>query len=156
MCPRIIKISAILLILPFLAGGAQCAFVASSGSHSKDEEQRNGLVVIIRDGRLVDGPVEGVHFESGSLSEDCMPYEVFGLPLLVSTEVAEFGHGSPFDRAIRLGRRPSARCQIIACIGGCSFGSLPADSGRQGGWHPRRRAPRACVVTYGPGSGLPG
>jgi hypothetical protein len=64
---KIIRISAALLVLPLLGGGTQCAFVASSGGHSKDDEQRNGLVVIIRDGQLVDGPVEGVSFESGSL-----------------------------------------------------------------------------------------
>lgn len=57
----------VLLVLPLL-GGAQCAFVASSGGHSPDKEQRNGLVVVIRDGRLVDGPVEGVRFDAGTLS----------------------------------------------------------------------------------------
>ncbi len=57
----------VLLVLPLL-GGAQCAFVASSGSHSPDKEQHNGLVVVIRDGRLVDGPVEGVRFDAGTLS----------------------------------------------------------------------------------------
>ena len=64
---KIIRMSVALLILPLLSG-AQCMFVASSGSHSSDDEKRNGLVVVIRDGRLVDGPVEGVRFVSGSLS----------------------------------------------------------------------------------------
>ena len=53
----------------WLLSGAQCAFVATSGSGSSDSDnnQRSNLVVIIRDGQLVDGPVEGVQFESGSL-----------------------------------------------------------------------------------------
>lgn len=52
----------------WLLSGAECAFVATSGSSSSDSdnEQRSNLVVIIRDGQLVDGPVEGVQFESGS------------------------------------------------------------------------------------------
>jgi len=51
--------------------GANCAFVASSGSHSRTEDpdqSDGGLIVVINDGRLVDGPVQGVHYESGSLS----------------------------------------------------------------------------------------
>ena len=65
------KIIRIILILAafLLLSGAECAFVASSGGRStdSDEEQRSNLVVIIRDGQFVDGPVEGVEFESGSL-----------------------------------------------------------------------------------------
>lgn len=67
MWQKIIRMGVALLILPLLSG-AQCTFVASSGRHSSDDEKRNGLVVVIRDGRLVDGPVEGVRFVSGSLS----------------------------------------------------------------------------------------
>ena len=54
--------------------GAECAFVASSGSgtghEDKDKERGDGvgLIVVINDGRLVDGPVQGVRYESGSLS----------------------------------------------------------------------------------------
>lgn len=65
---KIIRILSILAAF-LLLSGAECAFVASSGGRStdSDEEQRSNLVVIIRDGQLVDGPVEGVQFESGSL-----------------------------------------------------------------------------------------
>jgi|GEM_PF-1233109 len=64
---KIERMSVVLLVLPLLSGG-QCAFVASSGNHNSKDEPRNGLVVVIRNGRLVDGPVEGVRFEAGSLS----------------------------------------------------------------------------------------
>jgi len=65
---KIIRISVLFLVLPWLLGGTECSFVATSGSSSSDEEQRNGLVIIIQDGQLVDAPVEGVRFESGALS----------------------------------------------------------------------------------------
>ncbi len=54
--------------------GAQCAFVASSGNHGRDKQDGkggnggNGLIVVINDGRLVDGPVQGVSYTSGSVS----------------------------------------------------------------------------------------
>lgn len=65
---KIIKIVFALAAFWLLSGG-QCAFVATSGSGSSDSDnnQRSNLVVIIRDGQLVDGPVEGVQFESGTL-----------------------------------------------------------------------------------------
>ena len=56
------------LALPWLIGGTECSFVATSGGSSSDSEQRNGLVIVIQDGQLVDAPVEGVRFESGTLS----------------------------------------------------------------------------------------
>ena len=56
------------LALPWLIGGTECSFVATSGGSSSDNEQRNGLVIVIQDGQLVDAPVEGVRFESGTLS----------------------------------------------------------------------------------------
>ena len=56
------------LMFPWLLGGTECSFVATSGSSSSDEERRNGLVIIIQDGQLVDAPVEGVRFESGALN----------------------------------------------------------------------------------------
>jgi hypothetical protein len=59
-----------LFVLLSLAG-AQCAFVARSGSGSGAEDPDRGgggLIVVINDGRLVDGPVQGVRYESGSLS----------------------------------------------------------------------------------------
>ncbi len=69
MWPKIIRICGALLLLPFLGGGTECSFVATSGGHPSDseDEPRNGLVIII-DGQLVDGPVEGVGFQSGSLN----------------------------------------------------------------------------------------
>lgn len=49
--------------------GTECVFVAKSGSsHTQDDEQTSNLVVIIKDGRLVDGPVEGVSYRCGSLA----------------------------------------------------------------------------------------
>lgn len=68
MWAKIIRISVAALLLPLL-GGAECAFVATSGGHPSDPNQDppNGLVVVI-DGRLVDGPVEGVKYRSGGLS----------------------------------------------------------------------------------------
>ena len=56
------------LALPWLIGGTECSFVATSGGSSSDNEQRNGLVIVIQDRQLVDAPVEGVRFESGTLS----------------------------------------------------------------------------------------
>jgi len=64
-----------MFILAFLAiplfGGAQCSFFFSSGRSNNDSEDKQadaGLVVIVGDGTLVDGPVEGVQYESGSLA----------------------------------------------------------------------------------------
>ncbi len=52
--------------------GAKCSFVGTSGSVPRDEDKARGdgagLIVVINDGRLVDGPVQGVRYESGSLS----------------------------------------------------------------------------------------
>ena len=59
-----------LLAIPLLGGG-QCAFFASSGGDSsvpKKEEDDAGLTIIIGDGTLVDAPVAGVQYESGSLA----------------------------------------------------------------------------------------
>ena len=50
--------------------GAECSFYAKSGTSSKDneEEERSKLVIIIRDGRLIDAPVQGVSYRSGTLA----------------------------------------------------------------------------------------
>ena len=50
--------------------GAECAFVAKSGTSTKDpeDENRSTLVIVIGDGQLIDGPVQGVSYVSGSLS----------------------------------------------------------------------------------------
>ena len=46
-----------------------CAFVAKSGSsHIDDDERNSGLIVVIREGRLVDAPVEGVDWRTATLS----------------------------------------------------------------------------------------
>jgi hypothetical protein len=48
--------------------GTECVFVAKSGSSNTDEdEQTSNLVVIIKDGRLIDAPVQGVSYRSGAL-----------------------------------------------------------------------------------------
>ena len=64
------KLSIVFALLAVLTlTGTECFFVARSGSSSNDgEEQNTGLVVVIRDGRLVDAPVEGVAFHSASLA----------------------------------------------------------------------------------------
>ncbi|MDT8387500.1 MAG: hypothetical protein RQ736_08305 [Thiogranum sp.] len=54
------------LSVMLLSGGAQCYFTASSDNDSSDE-QKSGLVVIVRDGQLIDSPVQGVQYRSGSL-----------------------------------------------------------------------------------------
>jgi hypothetical protein len=57
-----------LLAIPLLGGG-QCSFSFNSGGDNEDEEDKNaGLVVVVADGNLVDAPVEGVRYESGSLA----------------------------------------------------------------------------------------
>jgi len=62
-----------LIAIPLLGGG-QCSFFFSSGGDSSaaddedDKDDTAGLVVIIGDGRLIDAPVEGVSYESGSLA----------------------------------------------------------------------------------------
>mgnify|MGYP006909095955 CR=1 FL=1 len=52
--------------------GSQCAFVAWSGDRSSDDDEDDeddaGLVVVIRDGRFIDAPVEGLHYMSGVLA----------------------------------------------------------------------------------------
>ena len=69
MSSKVIRIVIALFALSMLVG-ARCAFIATSGFDSKDEEQDDdsGLIVVIANGRLIDGPVEGVRYESGSLS----------------------------------------------------------------------------------------
>lgn len=58
------------LIAVLTLTGSQCVFIARSGGDSseKEDEDTSNLVVIIREGRLVDAPVEGVRFVSGNLS----------------------------------------------------------------------------------------
>jgi hypothetical protein len=60
----------IAVVAVFALMGAECSFYAKSGTSSKDdeEEERSKLVIIIRDGRLIDAPVQGVRYVSGSLS----------------------------------------------------------------------------------------
>jgi hypothetical protein len=56
------------LAIPLLGGG-QCSFFYSSGGNDKDEQEADaGLVVIVGDGVLVDAPVAGVGYESGTLA----------------------------------------------------------------------------------------
>ncbi len=66
---KIIKILSTLVAF-LLLSGAQCTISGTSGSSSSDREEEPppaGLVVVIGDGQLIDGPVEGVQFESGSV-----------------------------------------------------------------------------------------
>lgn len=59
-----------LLAIP-LFGGSQCSFYANSGGDSRDSDKKDenaGLTVVVDDGRLIDSPVEGVSYQSGSLA----------------------------------------------------------------------------------------
>lgn len=70
----------ILVVIAIVAlSGSQCAFVAGSGSDNSctpktdqpcDPKQNDGteLVVVVNNGRLIDAPVQGVRYESGSVS----------------------------------------------------------------------------------------
>jgi len=65
------KLSILIAVIATLTlTGAKCAFVAKSGSSSVDsgDENRSTLVIVISDGRLIDGPVQGVRYVSGSVS----------------------------------------------------------------------------------------
>jgi hypothetical protein len=71
-----------LLILALVAilalTGGQCVFIATSGNDSCDSSDidscdsknnnNSGLAVVINDGQLIDAPVQGVRYESGSVS----------------------------------------------------------------------------------------
>lgn len=55
----------------FSLTGTDCLFVARSGSSSTsngDETTGGGLLVVIRNGRFVDAPVEGLGYRSGSVA----------------------------------------------------------------------------------------
>ncbi|HHJ17667.1 MAG TPA: hypothetical protein ENJ80_13325 [Gammaproteobacteria bacterium] len=69
MHPLASRLTLVLLVL-FTLTGAECAFVARSGSSNDDKDKNSsiGLVVGINDGRLVDGPVQGVGYVSGALT----------------------------------------------------------------------------------------
>ena len=60
----------IAVIAMLMLTGAQCSFVAKSGTGSKhsEEENRSTLVVVLRAGRLLAAPVQGVRYLSGSVS----------------------------------------------------------------------------------------
>jgi hypothetical protein len=63
---------AVLIMLAVVAllslTGADCAISINTGSSSDDDKDKDATVVIgIADGLLVDAPVEGVQYESGSL-----------------------------------------------------------------------------------------
>ena len=70
MIPRKYLLVVALLAVP-LFGGSQCSFHAYSGSDSRDSDKKDedaGLTVVVDDGRLIDAPVEGVSYQSGSLA----------------------------------------------------------------------------------------
>ena len=64
------KFSIVFALLALLSlTGTECVFVAKSGSSSTDEDQQSSnLVVVIKDGRLIDAPVQGVGYRSGTLA----------------------------------------------------------------------------------------
>ena len=57
------------LIAILVLTGSRCVFIARSGGDiSREDDEGSNLVVIIGDGRLIDAPVEGARFVSGTLS----------------------------------------------------------------------------------------
>lgn len=54
----------------FSLTGTDCFFYARSGGSASvpDDQRGGGLLVIVRDGRFVDAPVEGLGYRSGSVS----------------------------------------------------------------------------------------
>jgi hypothetical protein len=69
----------ILVVVAILAlTGSQCVFVASSGDNpckptidkpcDSQNNNNSGTIVVINNGQLIDAPVQGVHYESGSVS----------------------------------------------------------------------------------------
>ncbi len=64
------KFSIVFALLALLSlTGTECVFVARSGSsNTNEDEQNSNLVVIIKDGRLIDAPVQGVSYRSGTLA----------------------------------------------------------------------------------------
>jgi hypothetical protein len=70
MIPRKYMLVVALLAIP-LFGGSECSFYANSGGDSRDSDKKDenaGLTVVVDDGRLIDAPVEGVSYQSGSLA----------------------------------------------------------------------------------------
>jgi hypothetical protein len=62
------KLLLAVLAVPFIIGG-NCAFFFSSGGGSSDEDEpREGLTVVVRSGHFVDAPVQGLYYESGTVS----------------------------------------------------------------------------------------
>jgi hypothetical protein len=68
------KISIVFALLALLSlTGTECYFVVRSGGSDssdtqQDDQDNGGLVVVVREGRLVDAPVEGVGYHSASLA----------------------------------------------------------------------------------------
>jgi hypothetical protein len=58
----------LLLVVPLLAGGQCTIFYSSGDDDDDDEETGNATVVVVANGVLVDAPVEGVRYESGTLA----------------------------------------------------------------------------------------
>ncbi len=57
----------ILLSTPLISGSG-CFVAFSSGGGSEDDENRDGLTVVVRTGEFVDAPVQGLFYVSGSIS----------------------------------------------------------------------------------------
>ena len=58
----------VVFALPFVLGGNCAFFFSSGGGSSDDDEPRKGLTVVVTDGQFVDAPVQGLYYESGTLS----------------------------------------------------------------------------------------
>lgn len=88
--------------------GSQCVLVATSGgtdnADKPSDEQQSNLVVVIRSGRFVDAPVQGLGYRSGTLSGVTGPNGEFQYP---SGETVQFHVGD-----LMLGRAVPAKALV--------------------------------------------
>lgn len=70
MRPEKLQIGFALLAVFWLSGGTDCTMSGTSGTGSENDNGRGGglTVVVGNQGRLVDAPVQGVSYSSGSIS----------------------------------------------------------------------------------------
>ena len=72
MIQKTFAVIVLALVAMLALSGSQCVIIATSGGDpdcdDKTNDKDNCPVVVVTTGRFVDGPVEGVRYESGSLS----------------------------------------------------------------------------------------
>jgi hypothetical protein len=103
------KLSIVFALLAVLMlTGSQCVLVATSGSSGDadkpSDEQQSNLVVVIRSGRFVDAPVQGLGYRSGTLAGVTGPNGEFEY---LSGEAVQFHVGD-----LMLGRAVPAKALV--------------------------------------------